>query len=1568
MARLISALGWMIRALRQSTRSSEPQSRVWLIKEDIASSRQQLGECIFCCNDEIVRLVAGTIIREMVNSGLSSSEFLPTDKHPDPPSIFLDDPDYASQWTTDFVEYIDGLDTQGRLTAERAPSFFAYGVSVDGTVYNTEYGLSILVTVTDELTIVVPSTDTEPVKYIDIPLSHVDKIQVIEGGAGSQPRSNPEATPAALAFNLLGTPAPAYYVNESVCAPCGFNLAFDTINDAESLKAKIQANTIKQRDLLQQNPEVPDLPALIHSQSIPLNISQGDQDGFTSNPVPPKSHDLRLMNTTTGFEARDHVKMSSTNRRSLPIERDERLPASKSQSDRAAATGVSVARHAVNVSQEVPDRDTSNHEINKPGNTLDTEPTGFLEWHDGMDVLEHAKEFESVAPALDASAPSEIVVAVPHPQANSWKDGSHHTASRTYQMTQPPQNTTKKVRGAQVPTTQESPSAASAMSITNKLAKSLRVDGDDRLSAPPSIRRETMQSAQDDGVAIAKRKPSLASRSSSLKKRKILDGDEAAGSSKRSKAQDAGTEKNISDINNRDAVASAFEIPLTPPDPKQERAKPHNSVKNKSRAVNGKSKAAVQETTAPTKAAKNKRLATSHQQRQRKSRNKIDRATATPPKRPTRNSRAAKRKAMEQMRVADDESEVQEEDLASQMMDDEAVTEVKGRGDQAPATNEPKRPPNGLYQAIKAPEPHTSSSRSTAARGREQPKIQKPMGMLKTGNDQSPQNKQEQVLRHASPATKHSPQTSQLPQDLPDQQHTETGEPIDYTSQQYPAASLDQQYTSITAKAHPSITTSSSDLGEAEHVPADLRADKLVRDISEPKPVSERVISDRLGALDIYGTNMQTGMKIARPNNAIQPHEPDAGGPLHCGTRFLKNHDSQLEHAQEVGIQTVSPLERNRNSEIVVKDIPTIRTEGQEWLNSDGPFATVDRSEADEISGSRLPSLLAPGPSNIATAEVENRLAQASTPHSRINLDGGYTSTPPQRKARKPPLLSFETSEDHQGPGLIQQSMAPARAADKSIVSSRISGQKKRSSDDIERNSRKKMKKTPEATQAPEHGSITTKGAKDPRRIPQIINFSAKGPRNQGLSSPAFGFEGARQREKPQRRTLDPSSGQRRKRDNGTVTANSSEPSRSSSSKPHRLGEGTEVYREDRDMPVLPDNHSPPELSVRAGQRLSQRVQGTLQERSSLFLEDSGPKISSQGSRVNENGSPLPSQRTRNIVVPRQKPGDLDAESDAEIAGVQFPQDETTIVQDNDDETPEHVLPPIPASTAPTNGRKKHVGFVGSSNSKHRPSSPSAPSEMLAAFQPHTAGAGGQFVNVHTEAILIPSKPQDPFASQPAQKPNHFLDKLRRATHSAGVTEPVQTRSTTTSVLHKDAATMTEQPDPDDTLVENVHRRRRRRRQETLTATDTSSTSSSDRESSLSEAHSPLDERWLAALEPHQEDMLGVLYELSHNLIGQFVDVETAINDVVKDYQRRGERMVKTLADDLERELQQYILAAVARREDELKRYEELQRKVSKNLQRKPQAEDLSKELEERQRMFDAQMQDAMDLCAQDIE
>ncbi|KAL8903332.1 MAG: hypothetical protein Q9207_003995 [Kuettlingeria erythrocarpa] len=1539
------------------------------IREALASRgtiNQALGKSIFSGKDEIVRLVAGTIIREMVNSGLSKSEFLPTSGYPDTQSIFLDQPDYTSQWTLDFVEYIDGLETQARLTTERAPSFFAYGVSVDGTVYNTECGLSILVTVTDELTIVIPSTDTDPVKYIDIPLDHIANIQVVEGGAGSQPRSNPEATPAMLAFDLLDTNAPAYYINESVRAPCGFNLAFDAINDAESLEAKIEANTIRQRSLGQQNlqhtvtlsnPEASGPTALVFSQSRPLNISQVDQTGPTRNQVSPTSHDLRSMNTTPMFETCDHINGPSCNSPNLRIKAHERGPAGKSHTDRAAATGVSVARYVVNVSQEIADRNIRSHENSNSGNNFDTERTDLLEWHDGMDVIEHAREFNIRLPVSDAPAQSEIFRAITDPQANAGKDTVLHTASKTHQMKNPPEQIAKEAgRKPRMPARQNTPSVTGSVTVSTRLSRIMRVEGDERSSAPLSTRKETIESTQDRDIAVAKQKASLGSRSSYLK-RKVFDGVETAGSSKRHKAQEAGTQKHVVDVDKTPTVADVFEISVTPSPSRQEEAKLRTSAKNKSRAVKGKGKAAVQGKAAQRKVAKNSRPLQSQHPTQRKNKDRFNEATATAAKRPTRSSRAAAQKAMDQMRAADDESEVEEDDLASRMMDEEAVPKAKEE-EQTLATNKPKRSSNDLDQASGAPESHAWPGRVTAAKKNEQLSIPKPIGMVKTRDRPSPRTEREQVLRRASPAVKHRQQATEVSPELSDQQHTVPGEPINYSSLQPPAASHHHQHTTSTATARPLVMISTPEQGEAEHVHAALRAEKFVRGISKPNPSPERFTSEHPSALDVYDEGAQTSEGLGPSDKATQPCEDHGGCSPDVDTPILRDHDSRLQQAQEASIQSALALERHRTSRVAVKSIPIMASENQASLNFDGPFVTVIPNEADGVSGSQLPNLLASEPSNFTTARIKERPPQASTPHPRIQVQGGYASTPPQDTTPKSPLPTFETSEIPPALGLIRQSMAPAQAADGNIVPSRISGQKKRFSNFLKQSSRKKMKRTPDATPAQERGSISTNGPKDPRRIPQVINFSAKGPRNQGLFSPAFGSEAGRQHKKPQR-VHDPSSGQRRERDTRTVIANSTNSSKPSSSRLHPFGD-----IEDKDMPGVPDNPSQPEPSVHADRRSDRLAQGALLQHSSLFPEASGPKISSQGSRVNENGSPLPAQRTRNVVLPIQKARSLDADSDYDFTEIQ---DEATIVQHDDDETPKHVLPPIRASTAPTKGRKKQVGFVGSSNSKHRPSSPSAPSEMLTAFQPHTAESDGQFVNVHTEAVLIPSKPQDPFASQPAQTPNHFLDKLRRATYNTSAKGQVGVGETTSSVTRKDAATMTEQ-DPDETLVGSIHRRPRRRREETPTTTDTSSTTSSGGQTNPSEASSPVDRRWLDALEPHQEDMLAMLYEISHNLIGHLVDIETAVKDVVKDYQRRGERMVKTLADDLERKLQQHTAAAEARRDRELKRYEEFQQKVSKDLPRTPEAEDLTKQLEERQSMLDAQIQEAIEYCAQGIE
>ena len=93
------------------------------------------------------------------------------------------------------------------------------------------------------------------------------------------------------------------------------------------------------------------------------------------------------------------------------------------------------------------------------------------------------------------------------------------------------------------------------------------------------------------------------------------------------------------------------------------------------------------------------------------------------------------------------------------------------------------------------------------------------------------------------------------------------------------------------------------------------------------------------------------------------------------------------------------------------------------------------------------------------------------------------------------------------------------------------------------------------------------------------------------------------------------------------------------------------------------------------------------------------------------------------------------------------------------------------------------------------------------------------------------------------------------------------------------------------------------------------------------------------------------------------MDSETAIEDVVKDYQSRGERVIKTLADDLERELEEYTTSADARREETAKKLEGVHARIRKGLRRKEKVEGLVVRMEERWKVVDEQMEAALRLC-----
>ena len=78
-------------------------------------SRRALGQTVTGDNSQILRIVAGTMIRGMTSSGIPGGSFWPIGADE---RIFADFPKsqhHTSQWVVDFEEYLDGIFSQGYL-------------------------------------------------------------------------------------------------------------------------------------------------------------------------------------------------------------------------------------------------------------------------------------------------------------------------------------------------------------------------------------------------------------------------------------------------------------------------------------------------------------------------------------------------------------------------------------------------------------------------------------------------------------------------------------------------------------------------------------------------------------------------------------------------------------------------------------------------------------------------------------------------------------------------------------------------------------------------------------------------------------------------------------------------------------------------------------------------------------------------------------------------------------------------------------------------------------------------------------------------------------------------------------------------------------------------------------------------------------------------------------------------------------------------------------------------------------------------------------------------------------
>ena len=272
---------------------------------------------------------------------------------------------------------------------------------------------------------------------------------------------------------------------------------------------------------------------------------------------------------------------------------------------------------------------------------------------------------------------------------------------------------------------------------------------------------------------------------------------------------------------------------------------------------------------------------------------------------------------------------------------------------------------------------------------------------------------------------------------------------------------------------------------------------------------------------------------------------------------------------------------------------------------------------------------------------------------------------------------------------------------------------------------------------------------------------------------------------------------------------------------------------------------------------------------SAILIYDRSQRLSSQNTRVNENGSPMPF-----LISGNEDTAADDHFSDGEDgkdALAEARLEEQLALQNDDPILPEPALPlPTFESAVSTSQPKATAYQTLSNNSKQAPSSPHAPS-ALGTMPPHHLYHDGKMVNTETKESIVPTKPQDPFLDVTQKPPNSFMKALRKSTELAAkrLVPGFKDRKDPSGVVTRQSICSGQ--DPDKTLVEPDLKRRHKREKKVQFSDSSSSTRSCSSTLELqpnesSEEESDVEEnvRWRKQLEPHQENMLECLLTISH--------------------------------------------------------------------------------------------------------
>lgn len=253
-------------------------------------------------------------------------------------------------------------------------------------------------------------------------------------------------------------------------------------------------------------------------------------------------------------------------------------------------------------------------------------------------------------------------------------------------------------------------------------------------------------------------------------------------------------------------------------------------------------------------------------------------------------------------------------------------------------------------------------------------------------------------------------------------------------------------------------------------------------------------------------------------------------------------------------------------------------------------------------------------------------------------------------------------------------------------------------------------------------------------------------------------------------------------------------------------------------------------------------------------IHERAHRISSQSTKVDENGSPIP-------FTDLSRQGVQQGAAAAKLQST-FNDDEMPAAEDDLDT----YEPQLPSRMNNILLDTNDLAFVSmASNSKQIPSSPHAPSTH-AAIPPHVVLHSGELVNERTLESIVPTLPQDPFVGGDPKPPSSFMNLLHKSAAVVKMRESGGNNKENLSGMIKRKPFM-EEDDPDKTLVEPEPKRQKKHHHAIPESPSTFETTS--RANTLEKEWSDQDTdstttRWRKTLEPHQNNMLEVLSHLTH--------------------------------------------------------------------------------------------------------